>query len=329
MSYIVVENLVKTFRVRHRGTGGWGKVRSLLAPEYREVHALDGASFELRRGELTAYVGPNGAGKSTTIKVLSGILVPSSGRCEVGGLVPWQRRREHVARIGVVFGQRSQLFWDLPLSESFDLLAAIYRVPRARFRSVRDELIDALQVEAFLSTPVRQLSLGQRMRGELLGALLHSPELLFLDEPTIGLDAVSKLAVRRFIRRQNQEHGTTVILTTHDFDDIEAVCERVLVVARGKVLLDGSLDDMRASISRDRRLVVDLVDPAAPLAELPATLVERQGSRVTWSFDPTRISPADLIQRVVGSHAVRDLFVEHPPIEELVAELYRRLEQPA
>jgi ABC-2 type transport system ATP-binding protein len=329
MAHVVVENLVKTFRVTKRGTSGWGKLRSLLAPERLEVRALDGASFELERGELTAYVGPNGAGKSTTIKVLSGILVPSSGRCEVGGLVPWQRRREHVARIGVVFGQRSQLFWDLPLAESFELLAAIYRVPRERYRPVRDELIDALQVEAFLATPVRQLSLGQRMRGELLAALLHSPELLFLDEPTIGLDAVSKLAVRRFIRKQNKEHGTTVILTTHDFDDIEAVCDRVIVIGRGKVLLDGSLDAMRAKVSSERRLIADLVDPEVELKELPATLVQRQGSRVTWSFDPTRISPTDLIQLLIARHAVRDLFVEHPPIEELVAELYRRLEQPA
>jgi ABC-2 type transport system ATP-binding protein len=329
MAHVVVENLCKTFQVRKRGAGGWGKVRSLLAPEHDEVRALDGASFELRRGELTAYVGPNGAGKSTTIKVLSGVLVPSSGRCEVGGLVPWQRRREHVARIGVVFGQRSQLFWDLPLAESFELLSAIYRVPRGRDRQVRDELIEALQVEAFLATPVRQLSLGQRMRGELVAALLHSPELLFLDEPTIGLDAVSKLAVRRFVRRQNKEHGTTVILTTHDFDDIEAVCDRVIVLGRGKVLLDGSLDAMRASVSRDRRLIADLVDPAVELVELPATLIQRHGARVTWSFDPTRISPTDLIQLLVARHPVRDLLVEHPPIEEVVAELYRRLEQPA
>jgi ABC-2 type transport system ATP-binding protein len=328
LAHVVVEDLVKTFRVTERATTGWGKLKSALAPQRREVRALDGASFQLEQGELTAYVGPNGAGKSTTIKVLSGILVPTSGRCEVGGLVPWRQRIEHVARIGVVFGQRTQLFWDLPLSESFDLLAAIYRVPRERYRNVRDELIQILQIEPFLATPVRQLSLGERMRGELVAALLHSPELLFLDEPTIGLDAVSKLSVRRFVRRLNRERGTTVVLTTHDFDDIEAVCERVIVIGRGRVLLDGTLDALRSSVSRERRLIADLADPAAELGGLPARLVQRSGGRVTLAFDPQATSPTDLIQLLVGRHAVRDLFVEHPPIEELVAELYRRLEAP-
>ncbi len=329
MAHVVVEDLVKTFRVAERGATGWGRLWSAVAPKRREVRALDGASFKLERGELVAYVGPNGAGKSTTIKVLSGILTPTSGRCEVGGIVPWRERVRHVARIGVVFGQRTQLFWDLPLSESFELLAAVYRVPRERYRRVRDELIQILQVEPFLATPVRQLSLGERMRGELIAALLHSPELLFLDEPTIGLDAVSKLAVRGFVRRLNREQGTTVVLTTHDFDDIEAVCERVIVIGRGRVLLDGSLDALRSSVSPERRLIVDLADPSAELGELPARLVERSAGRVTLAFEPKRISPTDLIQLLVGRHAVRDLFVEHPPIEELVAELYRRLQGPS
>ncbi len=326
MPHIVVDNLVKAFRVREPHTGRFAGLRNAFTPKHREVRALDGVSFSLERGDLVAYVGPNGAGKSTTIKILSGILLPTSGRCEVGGIVPFRERKKHVARIGVVFGQRTQLFWDLPLSESFSLIRAIYRVPHARYRELLRDLIEHLELGAFLSTPVRQLSLGQRMRGELAASLLHDPELLFLDEPTIGLDATSKLSVRRFIKQLNRSRQTTIILTTHDFDDIEAVCERVLVVAKGKVLCDGSLDELRKTVNRDRYLTVDFADPNADLGELPARTLKREGSRVTLSFDPEIVSPAALIAQVAARHAVRDLFVEHPPIEETVAELYRQIE---
>jgi len=326
MPHIVVEDLVKAFRVREPHVGRFAGIRNALTPKHREVRALDGVSFTLERGELVAYVGPNGAGKSTTIKILSGILLPSAGRCEVGGIVPFRERKRHVARIGVVFGQRTQLFWDLPLSESFSLIRSIYRVPHARYKELLAELVNELELGSFLSTPVRQLSLGQRMRGELAASLLHDPELLFLDEPTIGLDAVSKLSVRRFIKRVNRARQTTVILTTHDFDDIEAVCDRVLVVAKGKVLCDGSLDELRKTVSRERHLTVDLSAAGAELGELPARLLRREGSRFTLSFDPEVVSPAALISEITARHAVRDLFVEHPPIEEIVAELYRRIE---
>ena len=326
MPHIVVEDLVKAFRIREPHLGRFAGLRNALAPQHREVRALDGVSFNLERGELVAYVGPNGAGKSTTIKVLSGILVPTSGRCEVGGIVPFRERKKHVARIGVVFGQRTQLFWDLPLSESFALIRAIYRVPVARYREVLAELVEELELGSFLSTPVRQLSLGQRMRGELVASLLHDPELLFLDEPTIGLDAVSKLSVRRFIKNLNRTRNTTVILTTHDFDDIEAVCDRVLVVAKGKVLCDGTLDALRKTVSRERHLIVDLTDTNTELGSFPAQLLKREGSRFTLSFDPEVTSPAALISQIAARHAIRDLFVEHPPIEEIVAQLYRQIE---
>jgi ABC-2 type transport system ATP-binding protein len=326
MPHVVVEDLVKAFRVREPHVGHFARLRNVLAPRHREVRALDGVSFQLERGELVAYVGPNGAGKSTTIKVLSGILVPTSGRCEVGGIVPSRERKKHVARIGVVFGQRTQLFWDLPLAESFALIRAIYRVPWPRYRQTLAALVEQLELGSFLSTPVRQLSLGQRMRGELAASLLHEPELLFLDEPTIGLDAVSKLSVRRFIKELNRARNTTVILTTHDFDDIEAVCERVLVVAKGKVLCDGTLDELRKTVSRERHLIVDLADTSAELGTFPVRLLRREGSRFTLSFDPEVVSPAVLISRIAAAHAVRDLFVEHPPIEEIVAELYRQIE---
>jgi ABC-2 type transport system ATP-binding protein len=322
MPQILVENLAKTFHVAERRPGLWGAARGLLHRRYREVRALDGVSFSLEPGELVGYIGPNGAGKSTTIKVLAGILVPDSGRCEVMGRVPWKERVAHVGRIGVVFGQRTQLWWDLPVVESFDLLRDIYRVPSKSYARNRDELIALLDLAPLLDTPVRQLSLGQRMRCDLAAALLHAPDLLFLDEPTIGLDAVSKLAVRDFVRRLNRERGVTVLLTTHDMDDIEALCTRVMVIGGGRILSDGTLEALRAGVTRERWLIVDLADGAETPADPDAPLIRREGSRVYLRFDPAAVSPAELIGRLAARHPVRDLFVQDPPIEEIVARLY-------
>jgi ABC-2 type transport system ATP-binding protein len=285
---------------------------------------LDGVSFALDAGELIGYIGPNGAGKSTTVKTLAGILVPDSGRCEVLGRVPWRDRIAHVADIGVVFGQRTQLWWDLPVTESFELLRDIYGVSQPKYIAARDELIALLDLEALLDVPVRQLSLGQRMRCDLAAALLHAPSILFLDEPTIGLDAVSKLAVRDFVKRLNQERGVTVILTTHDMDDIEALCTRVVVIGDGRILSDGTLKDLRDCVTRERWLTVDLVQAADSIDDPDATVIRREGHRVCLSFDPHSISSADLIQRVTRAHAIRDLFVENPPIETIIARLYER-----
>jgi len=324
VAQIVVEDVVKTFRIAERTPGLWGAVRGLVHRRYRTVRALDGVSFAIERGELVGYIGPNGAGKSTTVKMLSGILVPDAGRCEIDGRVPWRDRIAHVARIGVVFGQRTQLWWDLPAIESFDLLRDIYRVPAERYARRKDELIALLELAPLLDVPVRQLSLGQRARCDLAAALLHAPEVLFLDEPTIGLDAVSKLVVRDFIRRLNRDDGVTVILTTHDMDDIEALCSRVMVIGHGKVLSDGSLTELRARVTRERWLTVDLVDPAAALDEADTTVVRRDGAQVCLAFDPETVAPAELIRRITSRHAVRDLFVENPPIETIVARLYAR-----
>jgi ABC-2 type transport system ATP-binding protein len=289
---------------------------------YRELRALDGVTFSIAAGELVGYIGPNGAGKSTTVKALSGILVPDSGRCEVLGRIPWRDRIAHVRDIGVVFGQRTQLWWDLPVIESFHLLRDIYRVPPDRYRTATDELIELLDLGPLLDIPVRQLSLGQRMRCDLAAALIHMPPVLFLDEPTIGLDAVSKLAVRDFVKRLNRDHGVTVILTTHDMDDIEALCDRVMVIGSGKILCDGTLADLRSRVSRERWLTVDLVDADAVVTDPDATIVRREGHRLCLGFDPQRVSPATLIARVTARHAIRDLFVENPPIETIVARLY-------
>lgn len=242
---IQVSHLRKTFRVARRGAGFSQAVKALFRREYEEIHALDDLSFTIRDGEMVGYIGPNGAGKSSTIKVLSGILTPDSGQCLVNGRTPWKDRVAHVKEIGVVFGQRTQLWWDVPVADSFELLKEIYTVPEKTYRENLEELTQLLDLGDLLRTPARQLSLGQRMRCEIAASLLHSPKILFLDEPTIGLDAVSKLAVRDFILRLNRERGTTVLLTTHDMQDIEALASRVLLIGRGKILLDGTLEDIR------------------------------------------------------------------------------------
>ena len=326
MPLLTVHDLVKTFRVPERQPGTWGAIKGLVARRYRTVRALDGVSFSVEPGELVGYIGPNGAGKSTTVKVLAGILVPDSGHCEVLNRVPWKDRVQHVQRIGVVFGQRTQLWWDLPVIESFELLREIYRVAPDRYRRTRDELIDWMDLSAFLDTPVRQLSLGQRMRCDLAAALLHEPSLLFLDEPTIGLDAVAMLALRRAIQRLNRERSVTVILTTHDMDDIEALCSRVMLINLGRILLDGSLDDLRGRVTRDRHLVLELLQPEQLVEDPDAVMIRRDGPRVHLRFDPERTPAADLIARITARHAVRDLYVENPPIEEIVAQLYEEVQ---
>ena len=319
---IVARDLAKSFRVAERSPGMLGAFRGLVKRTTKVVDALAGVSFEIARGELVGYIGPNGAGKSTTIKILAGILVPDSGHCEVAGRVPWRERIAHVARIGVVFGQRTQLWWDLPVTESLDMLRHIYKVPHAAFAKQRSELIELLDLGPVLDTPVRQLSLGQRMRADLAASLVHAPDILFLDEPTIGLDAVSKLAVRAFIQRLNRERGVTVILTTHDMDDIEALCERVIVIGGGTILSDGTLADLRKRVTRERWLTVDL-EAGAEISDPDATVLRRDGNRVCLAFDPDVVTPAELIRRVTSAHAIRDLFVENPPIETIIARLYQ------
>ena len=263
---IQVEHLCKTYRVARREAGLMQAIRSLGRRETHEVKALDDVSFTIADGEIVGYIGPNGAGKSSTIKILSGILVPDSGVCRVNGRVPWKERKKHVSEIGVVFGQRTQLWWDVPVADSFELLRDIYRVEPARYRRNVEELTELLDLSELLRTPTRQLSLGQRMRCEIAASLLHDPKVLFLDEPTIGLDAVSKLAVRSFIQQRNASHGTTVLLTTHDMQDIEALAGRILLIGRGRILMDGSFDDVRA------------IDPdAQSLDELAAALYQRYG----------------------------------------------------
>jgi ABC-2 type transport system ATP-binding protein len=251
---IRTRDLRKTFRVARRRPGLLGGVRSLVNPITKEVVAVDGVNLDVHRGEMVACLGPNGAGKSTTIKMLTGILVPSGGAAEVFGMEPHRRRRAVAQRIGVVFGQRTQLWWDLPLRDSFDLLRYIYRIPQPRFAHNLDYFAELLGLDEFIDTPVRQLSLGQRMRGDLAAALLHDPEVLYLDEPTIGLDVVAKHRVRSFLRDLNRERGVTVLLTTHDMSDVERLCSRLVIIDHGRLLYDGGLEELRARTGDDSTL---------------------------------------------------------------------------
>ena len=322
MPQILVQDLAKTYRVAERDPGMFGAVRGLVRRRWRTVEALKDVSFALERGELLGFIGPNGAGKSTTIKILSGILRPDSGRVEIEGLVPYADRIKHVGRIGVVFGQRTQLWWDLPVIDGFDLLRDIYRVDPQRYRTTRDELVAMLRLEKLLDQPVRQLSLGQRMRAEIAAALLHEPSILFLDEPTIGLDAPSKLAVREFVKKLNQERGVTVLLTTHDMHDIEALAQRVIVIGHGRVLADSPFEALRANVLAERRLFVDFAGDA-PTLDLPGVEVrKRDGRSLELAFNPSITSAPALIAAITARHAVEDIHVEQPAIEEVIAKFY-------
>jgi ABC-2 type transport system ATP-binding protein len=306
---IEVERLSKRFVVRE------GRFRR----RRRTVDAVSEISFRVERGELLGYLGPNGAGKSTTVKMLTGILVPSSGHVRVAGLEPSRQRIQLARRIGAMFGQRVQLWWDLPLLDSFELLRHIYRVPADRYRESLDRFREVLDLDPFLQTPVRQLSLGQRIRGELTAAMLHGPELLFLDEPTIGLDVVAKQRVREFLAELNRERDVTILLTTHDLGDIERLCSRLLVIDHGRLIWDGGIDELKARYGEERTLIVDLEEPAPPL-EIEGARVERvDGPRQWLRF---RGSAAELTARVAEHARLVDLQVAEPDIEEIVRRIY-------
>ncbi len=325
MALIEVEHLVKTFTRPVRHEGRFGALRGLLSRKYDTIAAVEDISFRVETGEMVGYLGPNGAGKSTTLKMLTGILVPSAGRLEVAGRVPHRQRVEHVRNIGVVFGQRTQLWWDLPTRDSFDLLQHVYRIPAARWRVNLDAFIELLDLGPFLDTPVRQLSLGQRMRADLAAALLHDPSILFLDEPTIGLDVVAKERIRQFLAHINRERGVTVILTTHDLADISRLCQRVVLIDHGRIVYDGALEALRAQYGRWRTLVVDLSHGSAPeQVHLPhAELVQHEGPRLWLRFDREATTAAALIAELAARYPIRDLTVEEPEIEAVVRDIYQ------
>lgn len=319
---IELQNICKSYKVARRSAGLGEAVKSLFRREYTRVDALSDVSFTVRDGEMVGYIGPNGAGKSSTIKIMSGVLTPDSGTCVINGRVPWKERTAHVQEIGVVFGQRSQLWWDVPVADSFELLRDIYRVDGAAYRKTLSRLTELLELGELLRTPARQLSLGQRMRCEIAAALLHEPKILFLDEPTIGLDAVSKAAVRGFIRICNKERGTTVILTTHDMQDIEALAERILLIGRGRILLDGTLDELKRRRPAQRRLTVAYGGGALPAVEGLTPLRDADG-HAELLLDTGLLSVSEAVARISAQTEVKDLSVSGESVEELVVSLYR------
>jgi ABC-2 type transport system ATP-binding protein len=325
--FIEVRELCKQFRTFRRREGVWGAIQNLFVRDYQTVEAVNKITFEIARGEVVGYIGPNGAGKSTTIKMLTGILVPSSGVVRSNGFVPYRQRRQYVKTIGVVFGQRTQLWWDIAVIESFKLLRRIYEVPQRDFDQRMEHFQKILGIQDYLHTPVRNLSLGERMRCDLAAALLHNPPLLFLDEPTIGLDVVAKDHIRQFLRSINREFRTTILLTTHDLDDIEELCRRILIIDHGRLLYDGPLELLKQKLLRTKQVKFVLKDrqQISAVREFARDGLELEAvDELTFRirFDRTRVSTAELIRQILDSVEVRDLLIEDEPIEEIVKRIY-------
>lgn len=322
---IEFKNISKTYRIAKRQAGFGNAVKSMFSREYTNVHALDDVSFTVNDGEIVGYIGPNGAGKSTSIKVMCGVLTPDKGECIINGRVPYKARVAHVKEIGVVFGQRSQLWWDVPVIDSFELLRGIYKITPQAYQKNVNKLTELLDLGELLKTPTRNLSLGQRMRCEIAASLLHDPKILFLDEPTIGLDAVSKLAVRKFIKELNRDDNVTVILTTHDMQDIEALASRILLIGKGKILLDGGFSDLKA-YATDKKTIV--VEHKGELLDLPngLTTKECQNGKQVLSLDVNIMSVSNAISYLADHTELIDVTVSDVSAEEIVAKLYRKFE---
>lgn len=328
MPMIDVDSLVKDFHRPKRFDGPFGGVRTLVTRQHESTRAVDGVTFSIDEGELIGYLGSNGAGKSTTIKMLSGILVPTSGTVQVAGLVPWEQRERNALQIGVVFGQRTQLWWDLPLGDSLKLIGKLYRVDAARYRRNFDRLVDLLDLENFLDRPVRQLSLGQRMRGDLAAAMLYEPRILYLDEPTVGLDVVARERTRQFVEEVNRDSGTTIMLTTHDLADVERLCKRIIFISQGTVLYDGSVTELKRRYAPYRHLEITLAPDsgtgggeAVRLSVPGAEVIERDEARLVIRFDPRVVAVPDLISAVIAGHPVSDISIVEPDLEGVVRQI--------
>lgn len=323
MGLIEVKHLSKHYQIAKRQEGMWGAVRSLFHREYITKEAVNDISFSIEAGEMVGYIGPNGAGKSTTIKMLTGILVPTAGELMVNGIVPYKERQKNARQIGVVFGQRTQLWWDLPTIESFELLKQVFQVPEQRYRKNMDTFTKILGLDEFIQTPVRQLSLGQRMRADIAASLLHDPLILFLDEPTIGLDVVAKERMRTFIQEINRERGVTVILTTHDMSDIERLCKRMILIDKGRVMYDGELDRIKEQFGATRVLIVDL-EGESPFTVQGAEVIREEGNRKWLRFNRKEVSASQLINQISQKYEIKDLTLKEPEIEVMIRQIYER-----
>lgn len=324
MSVIKVSDLRKEFLASKKEPGIKGAIKNIINPKKELVKAVNGISFTIEPGEIVGYIGPNGSGKSTTVKMMSGILTPTSGSIEINGLNPQRDRKKVVKNLGVVFGQRTQLYWDLRLGESFELLKRIYQIEDSQYKKNLALMGDILNIHEIINTPVRQLSLGQRMRGDLTAAILHSPQILFLDEPTIGLDVEGKYSIRKFIKDINRNSNTTIILTTHDLDDIQELCKRIIVINKGIIIEDGSLDSIIKKIAPFRRLIVDFYNVPQNIHHEKAKVVYQNGERICFEFYKESISAHELISDISNSYPIKDLTLEEANIEDIIRQIYKQ-----
>lgn len=318
---IELKDIKKTYKVKKREAGIGKAIKSFVRGKYEEVEALKGISFKINEGEIVGYIGPNGAGKSTTIKIMCGILTPDSGECIINGLIPYKDRKEYVKDIGVVFGNRSALWWDVPVEDSFELIKSIYKIPENKYKKQKDMLVEMLNIGEIIKTPTRQLSLGQRMRCEIAGAFLHDPKIVFLDEPTIGLDSVSKIAVRDFIKKINKEKKTTIILTTHDTGDIEALTQRIILIGKGKLLVDGNLKGLIKQYS-NKEIKVKFDEEIENFCD-GLKILEKNENEYKLEIDESKINLADSIVEISKIGKIKDLEISSTSIDNIVARLYR------
>ena len=326
LMYINVHNLTKHFKIKVRDKGLANAIKAFFKPKYRIVKAVDDITFGIAKGEILGFIGPNGAGKSTTIKMLCGILQPDSGDISIDGINPFKNRKEYVSRIGVVFGQKSQLWWDIPVIESFELLKAIYKVPQDEYEKTKEQLIDKLNLQNLLDVPVRQLSLGQRMRCELAAALLHNPDILFLDEPTIGLDAVSKVQLRQFVKELNKEKKTTIILTTHDMTDIEELAKRVVVIGKGKLLYDGDLRKIKSKFQSTKKLEIVYTNLKSK-PKIKSKILEHDDTKVVIEVEnKSDESISNIIEKYSRVCQIQDVNIHENNIDNIILQMYKEYE---